>query len=113
MEQSCPDCEAHTRKSITEDGEEEFYSFHECRGVWGWHALIRYGDGSPPVPRYLGGPRSAEAAVKGQLSMLLTALKARGYANVEFKMWWGQQFEEESESEGRYMEWASPDSLVG
>lgn len=111
MEQTCPDCEAHTRKRYDE---EDFYDSHDCKGRWGWHALIQYGDGSPPVQQFLGGPRNAEDTIKAQFGMWITALKGRGYANVEWKRWWGQEFEEESEMERVVgcMDWTSSlDSL--
>ena len=99
-EQTCPTCEKHTRKSLGRDGEADFWDCHaDCEGAWGWHALIWYGDGSPPIRRFHACPMSQnnvyeQNLINAQLSMWITTLKERGYANVEFKQWYAQEFTE-------------------
>jgi hypothetical protein len=89
LENACPNCELHTR------GQDD--DSHECKGKWGWQALIQFGDGREPVRRFFVGMDES------QLFMWLLNLKNSGYANIECKRWWGQEFDNIDESDQEYL----------
>jgi len=100
-DQSCPDCEMHTRKSISRDGEEEFYDSHECNGRFGWHTLIDIGNGTHYVRSFSPGPWVLCVDAQFRLNLI----KVHG---VQFKKWWEQEFIDDVPAN---VVWISADTL--